>query len=204
MTIAEEPDDPSCEKTFVINSINGIDSPHTPVNTTFVIDPEMKYHKNMAAQKQIFMDRKKAHKRRTMFLLPPTPTTIRDSSKLNASDFEHKFAVETILKEIGLTKYINLFESEEVRAYLNRFFDFFNVFHHLQINIPAFLTLDDKDLQTIGIIDPEERCEIMKAVDTYQFLKWSSSLTSEWIFFTLFYWDQTFLNNFKFLIAYYN
>lgn len=125
MTIAEEPDDTSCDKTFVINSINGINSPHTPVNTTFVIDQEMQYHKNMAAQKQIFMDRKKAHKRRTMFLLPPTPTTIRDSSKLNASDFEHKFAVETILKEIGLTKYINLFEIEEVRTYLNRFFDQF-------------------------------------------------------------------------------
>ncbi|XP_063696231.1 ankyrin repeat and SAM domain-containing protein 6-like [Culicoides brevitarsis] len=162
MTIAEEPaaDDSSssissCDKTFTINANLSTDaitaSPQTPTNgSTFVITHN--YRKNAGIAKQMTSEREKAHKRRTMFLLPPTPTTIRDNNKLNTSDFEHKFTVDTILKEIGMTKFINLFESEE-------------------INIAAFLTLDDNDLISIGIMDPDERREIIKAVETYQFLK---------------------------------
>lgn len=171
LTIAEEPDEATSDKTFTVdNPTHGIGSPHTPViNKTFIVDRESKY-KNVGIEKK--MEREKTLKRRTMFLIPPTPTKIKGNSKLNASDFEHKFTVDTILKEIGMTKYINLFESEEVSIFFapnGKNQDTFLT--SPQINIPAFLTLDDDDLITIGIMDPEERCEILKAVETYQFLK---------------------------------
>lgn len=115
LTIAEEPDDSGCDKTYIVsydNPIHGINSPRTPINRTFIIDQNVKFRENIA-EKKIFIE-KKSHRRRTMFLIPPTPTTIKDNSKLNKSDFEHQFTVDTILKEIGMTKYANLFEREEV------------------------------------------------------------------------------------------
>lgn len=116
LTIAEEPDDSGCDKTYIVDSDNaiiGINSPRTPINRTFIVNDNVKFRKNIP-EKKIFIE-KKSHKRRTMFLIPPTPTTLKDNSKLNQSDFEHQFTVDTILKEIGMTKYVNLFEREEVK-----------------------------------------------------------------------------------------
>lgn len=114
-TIAEESDDAATSnKTFIV--VDHVESPQTPINTTYVIDHKLKKKNVGAAEAQKFLDRKNAHKRRTMFMLPATPTTVIGNGKLNASDFEHKFTVDTILKEIGMKKYIDLFESEEVRT----------------------------------------------------------------------------------------
>uniref|UniRef100_A0A336MUW0 CSON007887 protein n=1 Tax=Culicoides sonorensis TaxID=179676 RepID=A0A336MUW0_CULSO len=149
LTITEEIDESNGNKTFLIDDTN---SPHTPLNQTYIKDSGVRPKKNVDNGTSNRFEHDKIHRRRTMFLLPPTPTYNKVPSKLNTSDFEHAFSVDTILKEIGMTKYIDLFNMEE-------------------INIPVFLTLDDNDLMTIGIMDVEERCEILKAVETYQFLK---------------------------------
>lgn len=124
MTITEEPDE-GIEKTYIIEEAtlnkSTSNSPHTPMNKTYVIEHVKKYQKNVGVEKNMENERKKIYKRRTMFLLPPTPTSIKAVSKLNTSDFEHRFTVNTILKEIGMTKYIKLFEMEEVGVFTNIF-----------------------------------------------------------------------------------
>lgn len=89
-------------------------------------------------KKRDMKNRNKASKRRISSICPMTAKQIMEST----------LSVKTVLKDLRLIKYFEIFEREE-------------------INLAAFFTLNDDDLKTIGIEDALDRQKILDLINDF-------------------------------------
>lgn len=81
---------------------------------------------------------------------------------------EKTLSVRTVLKDLNMTQYSEIFEKEEVSKMTNTFKVPQNtLIHDLQINLTAFFTLTNNDLITIGINESADRKKILELINDF-------------------------------------